>query len=61
MLAVLAREVASVLLISFFRCSLDEGPAAALSPWARAMFCAICRSFLTTRAFRSTLATLEGS
>lgn len=61
MLAVLTREVASVLLISFFRCSLGGGPATALSPWARAVFCAICRSFLATRAFRSALATLEGS
>lgn len=61
MLAVLIREVASVLLISPLRCSLDEGPAAALSPCARAIFCVIRRSFLVTRAFRSTLAILEGS
>jgi hypothetical protein len=60
-LAVLTREVASVLLISFFRCSLDRGPATAPSPWARERFCAICRSFLATRVFRSVLATLEGS
>lgn len=61
MLAVLTREVASVLFISFFRWSFVEGPAAVLSPWARAVFCAIRRSFLTTRAFRSALAILEGS
>ena len=61
MLAVLTREVASVLLISLFRSSLDEGPATAPPPWARVIFCAICRSFFATRAFRSTLATLEGS
>jgi len=61
MLAVLTREVASVLLISLFRCSLDEGPETAPSPWARAVFCAICCSFLAIRAFRSALATLEGS
>ena len=45
MLAVLTREVASVLLISFFRCSLDEGPTTVLSPWACAIFCVIRRSF----------------
>jgi len=61
MLAVLTREVASVLLISVFRCSLDGGPATVLPPWARAMFCVIRRSFLATRAFSSALAILEGS